>query len=161
MDAGAGGRTGAGAGGATARPAKGALTLRFPGATDRIRCALRQARRHMATLRVPEDRLATIELVLAEALNNVAEHAYAGGPPGPVSLTARHDGDRLCIVLRDTGRPLPGLVPPTGAPPDLDVATKDLPEGGFGWLLIRDLTDRVDYARHGTENRLTLEFSTQ
>ena len=145
---------------AATRQSKGALTLRFPGTTDRIRSALRQACRHLATLPVPPDRLATIELVLAEALNNVAEHAYAGAAPGPVTLTARHDGDRLCIVLRDIGRPLPGLVPPKHTPPDLNVPTEDLPEGGFGWCLIRDLTDHVDYARHGAENRLTLEFST-
>ena len=29
------------------------------------------------------DRLGTAELVLAEALNNIAEHAYAGQMPGP------------------------------------------------------------------------------
>ncbi|WP_085977144.1 ATP-binding protein [Roseobacter sp. AzwK-3b] len=149
-----------GSGDPPARATKGKLTLRFSGATDNIRAALRQARRHLATLPVPEDRLATIELVLAEALNNVAEHAYAGTRPGPVTLNARHDGDRLCIVLRDMGRPLPGLVPPIGAPPDVNRPVDDLPEGGFGWFLIRDLTDHVDYVRHGSENRLTLEFAT-
>jgi serine/threonine-protein kinase RsbW len=160
MVAGSGPDTKQGAGDGASRSTKGRLTLRFSGASENIRTALRQARRHLAALPLPEERLATIELVLAEALNNVAEHAYAGRRPGPVTLNARHDGDRLCIVLRDMGRPLPGLVPPIGAPPDVDLPVDDLPEGGFGWFLIRDLTDHVDYVRQGSENRLTLEFST-
>jgi len=148
------------AGDAAAPARKGALTLRFPGLPDRVRAALRQVHRHLTTLPLPTDRQASIELVVAEALNNIAEHAYADAAPGAITLIARHDDDRLSIVLRDTGRPLPGLAPPAGAPPDLDVATADLPEGGYGWFLIRDLTDDVGYLRQGGENQLTLEFST-
>ena len=39
---------------------------------------------------------------------------------------------------------------------DLDVAREDLPEGGFGWFLIRQLAWDVRYVREGRTNRLFL-----
>ena len=137
------------------------IALRFAACPDRIRAALRQVRRHLAARGLSDDRLGTVELALAEALNNIAEHAYAGQGAGPVSLVARGDGDGLLrVVLRDRGRALPGNRLPDGTLPTLDTAPHALPEGGFGWFLIRDLADRVDYTRVGGTNRLILHFAT-
>ena len=36
-----------------------------------------------------------------------------------------------------------------------------LPEGGFGWFLIRTLTKSLNYIRQNDENCLTLVFSTK
>ncbi len=137
------------------------IALRFAACPDRIRAALRQVRRHLAAQGLSDDRLGMVELALAEALNNIAEHAYGGQDEGPVSLLACHDGDGLRVVLRDRGRALPGNRLPDGTLPTLDTPSHALPEGGFGWFLIRDLADRVDYARAGGTNRLILQFSAR
>ena len=113
-------------------------------------------------LRLPADEASTVEIVLAEAMNNVVEHAYAGGP-GRMTLELRAAPDGLHCRLADRGRPLPkGRMPLGGAMP-AGVAAPDLPEGGFGWFLIRQLAHGLRHrrveGRGGAENRLTFRLS--
>lgn len=101
----------------------------------------------------PEDQ-GNIELILAEALNNVAEHAYAGGS-GPVVLRVMTQKAGLCCEISDCGAGMPaGDAPdpplPVIAPPD------GLPEGGFGWHIIRCLTSALTYQREDPWNKLNL-----
>ena len=96
-----------------------------------------------------------IEIVLAEVLNNVVEHARIGHPDIRIDLEielGRHD---VRVRLCDTGAPMPGLRLPDGAPANLDVAGHALPEGGFGWNLIRQLACELRYLRDGDRNILT------
>lgn len=93
----------------------------------------------------------TAEIVLAEALNNVSEHAFVGRT-GMVRLRLdRADGGLACVI-EDDGRELPADLVLPQALPDCG----DLPEGGFGWHLIRTLTRRICYARVDGMNRLSL-----
>ncbi len=85
------------------------------------------------------------ELVLAEVLNNIAEHAYGGGG-GPVSLALRQRAGELACRVADKGRPMPGNRLPDATLPDL-APSDSLPQGGFGWPLIRGLTCRLRYRR--------------
>lgn len=103
---------------------------------------------------LPDDRRGTAELVLAEVLNNIAEHAYPEAP-GPVTVSiGRADRGLRCVVV-DQGRPMPGGVLPPGALPcSSGLALEDLPEGGFGWHLIRSLTTELSYSRAHGCNRL-------
>ncbi len=100
-----------------------------------------------------EDR-SVAELVLAEVLNNVVEHAYgAGGGRVTVSLTGDPDGIRCRVI--DQGRAMPGERLPEGRLPGGPMtALADLPEGGFGWHLIRSLSVGLTYARVNGQNRL-------
>lgn len=96
----------------------------------------------------------TAELVLAEVLNNVAEHAYAD-QAGPVSLTIGRTEPGIGVLVVDQGRPMPGGEPPDGLlPGGSATALEDLPEGGFGWHLIRSLTTDLRYTRTNGCNRL-------
>ena len=94
------------------------------------------------------------ELVLAEVLNNVAEHAYSeAGGKVDVSLGEDVGGVRCLIV--DAGRAMPdGLLPEGRLPGGPDTALEDLPEGGFGWHLIHSLCDDLTYTRVDGQNRL-------
>ena len=104
---------------------------------------------------IDETVVSNAELILAEVLNNVVEHAYAEGT-GPVELTVGILPGGLSCEVADQGKPLPsGMVPP----PDLPEASPDsLPEGGFGWHIIRCLTSDLSYTRESGENRLTLQI---
>jgi serine/threonine-protein kinase RsbW len=101
---------------------------------------------------LPEDDRGTVELVLAEVLNNVAEHAYAGGS-GPVEVGLCATPLGLACRIVDRGLAMPNGELPTGALPHSTPA--DLPEGGFGWHLIRSLTADLTYARSAGQNRLS------
>jgi serine/threonine-protein kinase RsbW len=94
------------------------------------------------------------ELVLAEVLNNIAEHAYAGAEGG-IDLSLRLSGGMVWCEVVDQGAAMPGGNPPAGVlPQTVDLALDDLPEGGFGWHLIRSLTQGLTYARSGDRNHL-------
>lgn len=91
---------------------------------------------------MPADSRDCTLLVLAEVLNNVAEHAYCG-QGGPVGVVLRHDRRGLCGRVVDWGAapPWPDAPPPRAAEPET------LPQGGFGWGLIRDLTQNLRLRR--------------
>lgn len=94
----------------------------------------------------------TIELVLAEALNNVVEHAYREDPDHSFVLTSSVSEAGLAVRMTDQGVPMPGLALPSGNLPDIDTGLQDLPEGGFGWALIHTLTEELTYQRVDDQN---------
>ncbi|WP_158965498.1 ATP-binding protein [Chachezhania sediminis] len=102
--------------------------------------------------------LGCIEIVLAETLNNIVEHACAGQPDGQVRVRARLTDLYLLVIVVDNGRPYPGNRLPPYAQPAVACELDSLPEGGFGWALIRELTDHVQYRRHRNRNVLTLSI---
>jgi len=102
-----------------------------------------------------DDDRGTAEVVLAEVLNNIGEHAYAGGA-GTVEVTLVPVMAGLDCLVVDQGVTMPGNQPPTGrltVGPETPVP--DLLEGGFGWHLIRVLTQDLAYARIDGCNRLS------
>lgn len=126
----------------------------FEGDEMAVRAALARVMAELAPLGLPPDSCGTVELVLAEALNNVVEHAYAEAP-GPIEVELRQIDGALGCAICDHGKPMPDGTPPLGRQTLLDVPLEDLPEGGFGWFLIRSLTRDLDYVRRRGHNRLT------
>lgn len=104
------------------------------------------------------DRADEVEIALAEAINNVVEHAFAGADPGLVRLLCSLRGRHLDIRICDNGAPLPQNRLPPGLAADVSVPRAELPEGGFGWFLIRELTSDIRYDRCGVVNNLSLRF---
>lgn len=127
---------------------------------DRVRATLADIRQRFRA-EVSEDTLGRLELVLAEVMNNVTEHAalpasgVASEEPPSIHLSiVRHDTGLACAIS-DDGVSLPeDCILPRGLPV-MDLA--DLPEGGFGWYLIQDLTQALCYYRE--EQRNFLAFS--
>jgi serine/threonine-protein kinase RsbW len=77
-------------------------------------------------------------MVLAEVLNNIVEHGYPNPQkPGPIGVQCTLVGSGLDIALTDTGEPMPNGEPPIGNAPNTNVQFADLPEGEFGWFLIK------------------------
>lgn len=133
------------------------LFLRFPGRFIDVREALNTVKARLAPLDISDDGFATAELVLAEVLNNVVEHAYATRD-GDIALELRLcDGAIACLVT-DTGRSMPRGTPPSGNAKVLNVPLDELPEGGFGWYLIRSLTQELAYRRERRANHLSFKI---
>ena len=123
---------------------------------DEVRVLLRRLREQLAEYGVSEPTCASAEIVLAEALNNITEHAYANQPGGEVEVCSQVGSGMIRFTLSDQGGALPGTRMPRGKNPETKVPFHELPEGGFGWMLIRNLTSSVTYDRDETGNRLTL-----
>jgi serine/threonine-protein kinase RsbW len=103
-------------------------------------------------LHLSDDVRGNVEIVLAEVLNNVVEHAYRDAP-GPICICIDHIDPVVEVSVFDQGAPMPGGHLPAGHPTPIE-EVEDLPEGGFGWFLIRTLTQDLRYERAGEVNRL-------
>ncbi len=127
---------------------------RFAGTSAAVREALEQASERLVLAGASVECRSRLELVLAEVLNNVVEHAYCETSVGLIELKIWSTVDGLACEVEDYGRPMPDGVLPSGKPAVLECLRDDLPEGGFGWLLIRELANELGYRRERGCNRL-------
>lgn len=82
-----------------------------------------------------------IKLALDEGFTNAVRHAHEKLPSDtPIEIQFTIWDDRIEIRIWDRGEPFDPNTLPEPAPGTLQ-------EGGFGWSLIRRLTDRVSYER--------------
>lgn len=139
--------------------ADGVLEWTFRSGDLETRALLAEICAQMSAQGVNGPEIGTIELVLAEVLNNISEHAY-GPRPGDVRLQMEVDAPLIRCSFSDRGRPMPaGKLPPPGLPHR--PPPRPLPEGGFGWHIIRSLASELTYSREAGCNRLsfTLDVS--
>lgn len=134
------------------------LHLAFPGDELSVRDALRSVADAVSGLAAGAPPQGVVEIVLAEALNNVVEHAYSGQALGGIDLELSQHAGALAFTITDDGHPMPDGNLPQGKAHDLSVATQDLPEGGFGWFLIHELTDQLSYERKDGRNVLMFQI---
>ncbi|SLN68468.1 Blue-light-activated histidine kinase 2 [Aquimixticola soesokkakensis] len=135
------------------------VRLILPATPTAVRRALGSLRAGLCAQDLDAEELGTIELVLAEVLNNVVEHAYENSGRGTIEVRV-NTGDRgLYFTVQDEGKPMPENMPPLGSqvPQDCDIA--DLPEGGFGWFLIRELVKDLFYLRVDEVNKVTFRLA--
>lgn len=124
------------------------------------RDALSQFLEAISPLNLDVDKTGTIELVLAETINNIVEHAYPPGTPsGGITINCMQQDDGLAVRITDHGAAMPDHKLPMGELSSLDVELDELPEGGFGWFMILSLAQDVTYQRVGAENRLKMRLS--
>ena len=120
-----------------------------------VRAALRAALARYAR-QMTEDEAGLMEIVLAELMNNIVKHAYAAGDPGEIQLRIQQRRGMLACRVEDQGAEMPdGVLPARNAPRfAADSHYMDVPEGGFGWCLIHDLSQNLSYVRIGDTNRV-------
>lgn len=92
-----------------------------------------------------------LNLALAEGFTNAVRHAHAMLPPEtPVEIRACFSRDRIEIHIWDQGDPFDPSKLMEPEPGSL------LPEGGYGWFLLRRAADEVNYQRVDGRNRLMI-----
>jgi serine/threonine-protein kinase RsbW len=95
-----------------------------------------------------------VEMCLMEALNNVIKHAYNGEQNHQIDVNVCIDSKLMEIQIIDEGVPRESLVIK-----DLDFDPNDidnLPEGGMGLFIIKQLMDELDYYTINGKNYFTL-----
>lgn len=102
---------------------------------------------------LPSKFVMQLQIALDEALSNVVKYAWPEGGEHEATVKVTVTEDCLQIEIIDDGQPFdmrqsrPAKAPSTG---------KGIAYGGRGISMIKQLTDRVDYARIGDRNCLTL-----
>lgn len=125
-----------------------------------VREALEKFLTKLQPLQLDSEETGTIELVLAEVLNNIVEHAYpAQEQNGKISIKCNHRPDGLLLKICDYGVAMPDGHLPLGSLASNEVELEDLPEGGFGWFLIQHLAKDVTYQRVENENHLQMRLA--
>lgn len=127
------------------------VRLVIPTVAGAVRRALEKAGAIRPLRSLTNDARGTAEIVIAEALNNIVEHAYST-TEGEIELSLKWSEGKLSVLITDRGQPMPGGNLPEGLLPAAD--TNDLPEGGFGWFLIRELSQDLQYCRADGRNHL-------
>jgi serine/threonine-protein kinase RsbW len=102
----------------------------------------------------PEGTRYNVLVALQEMVTNVLRHAYRMDETRPIEVVFQLSEEQLQIVLRDQG---PAFDPLAYDISDCD-AEQAMPKegGGYGIHIARAVMDRVEYAREGNWNTLTL-----
>lgn len=131
----------------------------FVSGTVQVREALDQMRKDVRLAGVDAAMCDTAQIILGEVLNNVVEHAYRFAEGEPIKLSIWVQDDGLCCEVRDIGVPMPNGVPPAGILSPVDANDRySLPEGGFGWAMVRELTKDLQYFRKDGTNQLVFRI---
>ena len=143
---------------ATAELRRRLVNLRFAATEAEVRAALLTVDARLADAGAAEDLRLRAQIALAEACNNIVEHAYRPLPVGveaTITLDISGDAGGLQITLRDKGRGMPeGPLPGRDLPPFDPEDPESLPEGGFGWALLREMTRALSISRQNGQNIL-------
>ena len=107
---------------------------------------------------VPENHIADVQIVLAEALNNVIEHGFEHENTGELKIKMEVSEPRVVVHVSDNGL---AFTPPGNSqtPLAMDDNLDALPEGGFGWFLIKEVTTSFEFHRHADRNQLVMYFN--
>ncbi len=134
------------------------LYVHFPADAEATRTALARMQTLFLAIGLAKETQYDVVIALTEAINNIIEHALGDNPLGCVGLSCYRRNGELLVRLQDNGKAMPGLSAPMGQSVDFNRPMADLPEGGFGWFLIRQLTSDVQYHRERNINHLDLRF---
>lgn len=101
-----------------------------------------------------EEDVASIELAIVEAANNIVKHAYKSEEGHPLQLSISHRGDSIELLFFDKG---PEFNHAKINKPDFQWDNlNDIPERGWGVFLIKSIMDEVEYDRQGNINVLKM-----
>lgn len=131
----------------------------FTATEGNVRRGLMALTSALSDLALSDEEHSSIELVMAETLNNIVEHAYANTSDGQIELRVARDPKGLAFRVSDRGKPMPGGEPPLGTQVVAGTPAAEVPEGGFGWFLIRELAYDIAYRRDGCTNIMSFRMN--
>ena len=134
------------------------LRVILPGKAGAVRRTLEQLVAALDPLGLDAEEKGTLEIVVAEALKNIVEHAYREFS-GVLEVAMTRKADGLHFVITDYGGEMPDGKMPLGKLLDYPNDPENVPEGGFGLFLIHDLTHELSYRRVGEQNVLRFRLA--
>ena len=93
-------------------------------------------------------------LITEEILVNIIQYGYENCNDGHIDLRLEINPTNLILTFQDGGKPFNPLI--EVITPDLDRDDDERSLGGFGFFLVQELSERVDYSYHDGKNILTV-----
>jgi serine/threonine-protein kinase RsbW len=134
----------------------------LPGTQLAVRQTLEDITRHVLLATDDPELTGDAQIVLAEVMNNIVEHALAARSDGVIEVILRVEPSGIDCMLRDDGCAMPGGRLPDAVATQVIDPRAEPREGGFGWPLVRALAGDLAYRRQGewNETRLTVPCRT-
>lgn len=104
---------------------------------------------------IGEQHTGEVELCLAEALNNVVEHAYKGNPSGEIRVLVALADHVLTVLIEDDGIAMPHAQQ-IFTRNEAVFEPAEMAEGGYGRKLMTVLMTAVSYERDEGVNKLQM-----
>lgn len=102
----------------------------------------------------PQRLAGTFNICLDEIVTNIIKYGYQqSGREGVIDLTFGTKGGLAEIKVEDDA---PAFDPFSAAQPDFDLELEDMPIGGLGIFLTKEMMDEVEYAYVNGRNTLIL-----
>jgi len=106
-----------------------------------------------AEYRMPENFLLQLQIVLDEMLSNIIKYAWPEGGEHEIEILMTVRTDAVEVEIIDDGEMFD---PRDTVPRDKPLPGQKLQPGGLGVRITKQLVDRIDYARIGNRNHITL-----
>ncbi|MEO9823328.1 MAG: ATP-binding protein [Paracoccaceae bacterium] len=133
----------------------------FPSDFRWVRRIIHQTTEALSKNGLSAEAVGSVEIVLAEALNNIVEHAYEEEAPGDINLVIKQRRSSLLFEISDKGNAMPNGRAPLGNHPMSEFNNDPMPEGGYGWFLIRELVRDLIYDRRDDQNFLIFRMAIE
>lgn len=98
-----------------------------------------------------------VNLAVDELLTNTITNGYHDDDPHRIEIVLREEADALVVIVVDDGVPFD---PTQAQPPDSEGSLEEAAFEGLGLLLVRQMTDAVEYRRLQGCNIVTLTKRT-
>ena len=105
-------------------------------------------------LKLGQDMLCELQLVMEEMVVNVISYAYPEGTVADITLIAESDGTELTFVISDTGKEFD---PTQQEDADMSINPAEREIGGMGIFIVKNIMNEVTYQRLEGHNLLTMK----
>ena len=105
-------------------------------------------------LKLSQDMLCELQLVMEEMVVNVISYAYPEGTVADITLIAESDGTELTFVISDKGKEFD---PTQQEDADMSINPAEREIGGMGILIVENIMNEVTYQRLEGHNLLTMK----
>jgi serine/threonine-protein kinase RsbW len=102
---------------------------------------------------IPSQVLIQLQVALDEVLSNIIKYAWPEGGSHELQVRVGAQNGEIEAVITDDGKPFDPRLQPPPTPPS---PGREPRTGGVGIHMVRQLVDRIDYARIDGRNRVTL-----
>jgi len=130
------------------------LTLQIKNSFASVQSATEAASRWLMKQGAPAEIQYFASLAIEEFATNSIKYGYDDTNEHLIEISLSLSGAELTLTIVDDGRAFNPLEIPE---PKLSLPVEERPVGGLGIYLVRKMSDRLEYVREGTKNRLRLQ----